>query len=168
MKSESVRIRPSTVSDVPAIAGIYRQNVLDGTGSFEFVPPDEQEMARRYDDVVGRGCPWLVAEIDGVVVGYAYAAPFRAREAYKFTVEDSIYVSRDAWRKGIGRMLLEGLIDACRTAGYRQLIALIGDSTNTGSIRVHEVCGFQHCGVLKDVGTKFDRWLDVVLMQLEL
>ena len=168
MTSDVVRIRPSTASDILAITEIYRQNVLDGTGSFEFVPPDEHEMARRRDDVVGRGCPWLVAERDGVIVGFAYAAPFRAREAYRFTVEDSIYVRQDAWKQGIGRMLLEQLIEACRAAGFRQLIALIGDSRNTGSIRVHEVCGFQHSGVLKDVGTKFDRWLDVVFMQREL
>jgi L-amino acid N-acyltransferase YncA len=167
MKS-GVVIRPSTASDVQAITEIYRQNVLAGTGSFELVAPDEEEIARRREDVIRRGCPWLVAERDGVVVGYAYAGPFRAREAYKFTVEDSVYVRLDAMRNGIGRMLLEKLIDTCRAAGYRQLLALIGDSENIGSIRVHEVCGFRHSGVMKNVGIKFDRWLDVVVMQLEL
>jgi phosphinothricin acetyltransferase len=163
-----VVIRPSRDSDVPAITEIYRRNVVEGTGSFEVVAPDEGEIARRRDDVIRRGCPWLVAEIDGAVVGYAYAGPFRAREAYRFTVEDSVYVKPESFRQGVGRLLLEKLIDECRRAGYKQLLALIGDSRNTGSIRVHEVCGFQHCGVMKNVGVKFDRWLDVVVMQLEL
>jgi phosphinothricin acetyltransferase len=163
-----VVIRPSRDSDVPAITGIYRQNVIEGTGSFEVIPPDEGQIARRRDDILRRGCPWLVAEVGGVVVGYAYAGPFRAREAYRFTVEDSVYVKPDSFRQGIGRLLLEKLIEECRRAGYKQLLALIGDSRNTGSIRVHEVCGFQHCGVMKSVGVKFDRWLDVVVMQLVL
>ena len=167
MKSD-VLIRPSRDSDVPAITDIYRQNVFEGTGSFEVVPPEEEEIARRREDVLRRGCPWLIAEIDGVVVGFAYAGPFRAREAYRFTVEDSVYIKPEAFRRGIGRLLLEKLIEECRRAGYKQILALIGDSANTGSIRVHEVCGFKHCGVMKDVGIKFDRWLDVVVMQLEL
>jgi len=167
MKSD-VLIRPSRDSDVPAIADIYRQNVIEGTGSFEVVPPEEEEIARRREDVLRRGCPWLIAEIDGVVVGFAYAGPFRAREAYRFTVEDSVYVRPETFRRGIGRLLLEKLIEECRQAGYKQVLALIGDSQNAGSIRVHEVCGFQHCGVMKNVGVKFDRWLDVVVMQLEL
>jgi phosphinothricin acetyltransferase len=167
MRSDVV-IRASGDSDIPAITEVYRQNVVDGTGSFEVVPPEEDEIARRRQDVLRRGCPWIVAEIDGAVVGYAYAGPFRAREAYRFTVEDSVYVMPDSFRKGIGRLLLEKLIEECRRSGYKQLLALIGDSRNIGSIRVHEVCGFQHCGVMKNVGVKFDRWLDVVVMQLEL
>jgi len=167
MKSDVV-IRASRDSDVPAITEIYRQNVVEGTGSFEVVAPDEGEIARRREDVLRRGCPWLVAEIEGAVVGYAYACPFRAREAYRFTVEDSVYVRPDCFRRGVGRLLLEKLINDCRRAGYKQLLPLIGDSTNTGSVRVHEVCGFQHCGVMRNVGVKFDRWLDVVVMQLEL
>jgi len=161
-------IRESRDSDVPAITEIYRQNVVEGTGSFELIAPDEGEIRRRRDDVLRRGCPWLVAEADGVVVGYAYAGAFRAREAYRFTVEDSVYVRPASFRQGVGRLLLEALIEKCRQAGYKQLLALIGDSKNIGSIRVHEVCGFQHCGVMKNVGVKFDRWLDVVVMQLEL
>jgi len=167
MRSDVV-IRASRDSDVLAITEIYRQNIIEGTGSFEVVPPDESEIARRRNDVLRHGGPWLVAEVEGVVVGYAYAGPFRAREAYRFTVEDSVYVKPESFRQGIGRLLLEKLIEECRRAGYKQLLALIGDSTNTGSIRVHEVCGFQHCGVMKNVGVKFDRWLDVVVMQLEL
>lgn len=166
--SSDVVIRPSTASDIPAITEIYRQHVLNGTGSFEMLPPDEEEITQRWEKVTRRGCPWLVAERDGSVLGYAYAGPFHAREAYKFTVEDSIYVRSEAFRQGLGRMLLERLIDECRKAGYKQIIALIGDSRNTGSIRVHETCGFRHAGVLKNVGVKFDDWLDVVLMQLEL
>ena len=164
MKS-NVAIRASVSADVPAITRIYRHHVLQGTGTFEIVAPDEDEIARRREDVAGRGYPWLVAEIDGEVVGYAYASPFRAREAYRFTLEDSIYVSPESSGQGVGRMLLERLIETCREGGYKQLIALIGDSSNIGSIRVHERCGFQHAGVLKNVGLKSERWLDVVLMQ---
>jgi len=116
MKSD-VLIRPSRDSDVPAIADIYRQNVIEGTGSFEVVPPEEEEIARRREDVLRRGCPWLIAEIDGVIVGFAYAGPFRAREAYRFTVEDSVYVRPETFRRGIGRLLLEKLIEECRQAG---------------------------------------------------
>jgi L-amino acid N-acyltransferase YncA len=167
MRSEIV-IRASMESDVPAITEIYRHHVLEGTGSFEIEAPDEAEMARRRENVTHRGCPWLVAEIDGMVVGYAYAGPFHARHAYRLTLEDSIYVRPQSSRQGVGRLLLEKLIETCRASGYKQLLAVIGDSNNTASIRVHEVCGFKHCGVLKEVGIKFDRWLDVVLMQLEL
>jgi len=164
----TVRVRESTVADIPAIAGIYGGHVREGTGSFELVPPTASEIAARREDIVRKGLPWLVAETDGVVVGYAYAGPFRAREAYRFTLEDSIYVKPEVSGQGVGRMLLERLIDACRKAGYKQLIAVIGDSKNIGSIRVHERCGFKHSGVLKDVGVKFDRFLDVVMMQREL
>jgi len=163
-----VVIRASGDSDIAAITEIYRRNVIEGTGSFEVVPPEEDEVARRREDILRRGCPWLVAEIGGVVLGYAYAGPFRAREAYRYTVEDSVYVNPDSFRRGVGRLLLERLIEECRRGGYKQILALIGDSANTGSIRVHEVCGFHHCGVMKNVGVKFDRWLDVVVMQLEL
>jgi phosphinothricin acetyltransferase len=163
-----VTIRASADADVPAIAAIYRHHVLEGTGTFETEPPDEAEIARRRQDLLQRGLPWLVAEVNGTVVGYAYAGPFRAREAYRFTLEDSIYVHPQSMNQGIGGALLRKLIEACRRGGFRQLIALIGDSGNQGSIRVHEVCRFQHTGVMKSVGRKFDRWLDVVIMQLEL
>lgn len=166
--SSPIIVRPSTASDVQAITEIYGAHVLTGTGSFEFIPPGIAEIAARRDEILRRGLPWIVAEAQGVVVGYAYAGPFRAREAYRFTVEDSIYVRPEVFNKGIGRLLLETLIEHCRNAGYKQMLALIGDSTNIGSIRVHERCGFQHAGTLKDVGLKFDRFLDVVLMQREL
>jgi phosphinothricin acetyltransferase len=161
-------IRPSTESDVPAITAIYRQHVLEGTGSFEITPPDEAEIARRREDIVSRGLPWLVAELDGAIVGYAYAGPFRPREAYRFTLEDSIYVRAESTGLGVGRALLEQLIEICRTCGYKQLVAVIGDSNNVGSIRVHKRCGFRYAGTLRDVGMKFDRLLDVMLMQREL
>jgi phosphinothricin acetyltransferase len=166
--SSSVIVRASTPADVASIAEIYGRHVLEGTGSFEVAPPDVAEISARREKIVQRGLPWLVAEMDGAVVGYAYAGPFHAREAYRFTLEDSIYVKRELSGRGVGRLLLEKLIEECRTAGYRQMIAVIGDSGNVGSIRVHERCGFQHAGKLKDVGVKFDRFLDVVLMQREL
>ena len=163
--SSPVIIRSSTPNDVASIAEIYGHHVLKGTGSFEETPPTVDEVASRRDAIVQNGMPWLVAELDGVVVGYAYAGPFRARAAYRFTLEDSVYISPDHQGHGIGRLLLERLIGECRSAGYKQILALIGDSQNVASIRVHERCGFQHTGVMKDVGVKFDRYLDVVVMQ---
>jgi len=166
--SSLVIIRASTPNDVPSITDIYGHHVLKGTGSFEETPPSVEEIASRRESIVRHGMPWLVAELDGIVVGYAYAGPFRARAAYRFTLEDSVYISPDHQGHGIGRLLLERLIEECRSAGYKQILALIGDSQNVASIRVHERCGFQHTGVFKDVGVKFDRYLDVVLMQREL
>jgi len=166
--SSPIIVRASTATDVSAITEIYGGHVLNGTGSFELVPPGLAEIAARRDEILRRGMPWLVAEADNVVVGYAYAGPFRAREAYRFTVEDSIYVRPEVGGKGIGRLLLETLLERCKEGGYKQMLALIGDSNNIGSIRLHERCGFQHAGKLKDVGVKFDRFLDVVLMQKEL
>jgi L-amino acid N-acyltransferase YncA len=164
----NVTIRVSSDDDVAAIAAIYKHHVLEGTGTFEIEPPDETEIARRRHALVKDGFPWLVAEVNGAVVGYAYAGPFRARAAYRFTVEDSIYVAPGSMKQGIGAALLRELIEVCRRGGFRQFLALIGDSGNQGSLRVHEACGFQHTGVMKNVGLKFDRWLDVVIMQLEL
>ena len=163
-----VIIRASNDGDVPAIAAIYGHHVLKGTGSFELDPPEEAEIARRRRDLVQRGFPWLVAELNGSVVGYAYAGPFRAREAYRYTLEDSVYVHPESMGQGIGGALLKELIGLCRKGGFKQILAVIGDSENLGSVRVHEACGFQHVGVMKAVGLKFDRWLDVVIMQLEL
>ena len=166
--SSPVIIRASTPNDVPSIADIYGHHVLKGTDSFEEVPPSVKEIERRRAAIVNPGMPWLVAELDGIVVGYAYAGPFRARAAYRFTLEDSVYISPVHQGRGIGRLLLERLIEECRNAGFKQMLALIGDSQNLASIRVHERCGFQHTGVFRDVGVKFDRYLDVVLMQREL
>jgi len=162
------QIRAAKHSDIAAITGIYAHHVLHGTGSFEIDPPDAEEMTRRMAEVISRGLPYLVADSGGVVVGYAYAALYRTRVAYRFTLEDSVYVHHLHNGHGIGAALLTELIQACKTKGCRQIVAVIGDSQNIGSIRVHEKLGFQHSGVLRDVGFKFDRWLDTVFMQLPL
>ena len=158
-------IRPSTLADLPAITAIYDWNVRHGTGTFELESPDEAEMGRRRDAVLANGLPWLVAERGGTVLGYAYANHFRPRRAYRFCVEDSIYLADGARGQGLGRLLLAELIARCEAAGARQMLAVIGDSANAGSIGVHRALGFEHTGVLKASGWKFDRWLDVVLMQ---
>lgn len=158
-------LRPSTDADLPAITAIYAHHVLHGTGTFELEPPDEAEMARRRADVLDKGLPWLVAERDGRVLGYAYANHFRPRRAYRFCLEDSIYLADDARGQGLGRLLLAELVARCEAAGARQMLAVIGDAANAGSIGVHRALGFEHTGVLKASGWKFGRWLDVVLMQ---
>jgi L-amino acid N-acyltransferase YncA len=158
-------VRPSRADDLAAITDIYAHHVGHGSASFEEVPPDRAELARRREDVLQRGLPHLVAEIDGVVAGYAYAGLYRTRSAYRFTVEDSIYVRHDCGRRGVGRVLLPALILACEQAGFRQMIAVIGDSGNAASIGLHAAFGFTHAGVLRSVGFKFGRWIDCVLMQ---
>lgn len=158
-------LRPSTDADLPAITAIYAHHVLHGTGTFELEPPDEAEMARRRADVLDKGLPWLVAERDGRVLGYAYANHFRPRRAYRFCLEDSIYLADDARGQGLGRLLLAELVARCEAAGARQMLAVIGDAANAGSIGVHRALGFEHTGVLKASGWKFGRWLDVILMQ---
>ncbi|KQW43446.1 MULTISPECIES: GNAT family N-acetyltransferase [unclassified Roseateles] len=163
--ASALRIRPSTDADLPAIQAIYAVAVLNGTGTFETEVPGVDEMGRRRQEVLGRSLPWLVAERDGVVLGYAYANYFRPRLAYRFCVEDSIYLSPDAQGQGIGRLLLAELIARCEAAGARQMLAVIGDAANIGSVGVHTALGFEHTGVLKSAGWKFGRWLDVVLMQ---
>jgi len=165
MSTPALLIRPSTSADVPAITAIYAWNVLNGTGTFELDPPDQAEMTRRRDDVLSKGLPWLVVERDGAVLGYAYANHFRPRKAYRFCVEDSVYLAADAKGQGLGRLLLAELMARCETAGSRQMLAVIGDSANLGSIGVHRTLGFEHVGVMKAAGWKFDQWRDVVLMQ---
>ncbi len=162
-----MRIRPAEPADVPAITAIYAHHVLHGTGTFELEPPDTAEMARRIADVTGKGLPWLVAQSgsDGSVLGYAYANHFRPRRAYRFCVEDSIYVAPTAQRQQIGRLLLAELTARCEAQGARQMLAVIGDADNAGSVGLHRALGFAHTGVLKASGWKFDRWLDVILMQ---
>jgi phosphinothricin acetyltransferase len=160
-----VPIRAATTADVPAITRIYAHSVTDGTASFELEPPDEAEMARRMRTLLDGGYPYIVAEIDGAVAGYAYAGPYRPRRAYRFSVEDSIYVDPAAQRKGVGRALLERLIEECERGGFRQMIAVIGDSAQTPSIELHRAAGFRMIGAIENVGYKFDRWLDTVLMQ---
>lgn len=161
-------LRPSTPADLPAITAIYAHAVAHGTGTFELEAPSAEEMARRREAVVDAGWPWLVAERDGEVIGYAYAQPFRPRRAYRFCLEDSIYLAESARGQGVGRLLLAELIARCEQLGARQMLAVIGDSGNAGSIGVHRSLGFDHTGVLRDVGWKFDRWLDVVVMQRSL
>jgi L-amino acid N-acyltransferase YncA len=161
-------VRPSTASDLPAITTIYGWNVLNGTGTFELDAPDATEMARRRDDVLSKGLPWLVVERGGVVLGYAYANHFRPRKAYRFCLEDSVYLASDARGQGLGRLLLTELMARCESVGARQMLAVIGDSQNLGSIGVHRTLGFEPVGVMKAAGWKFDRWLDVVVMQKSL
>ncbi|HUK19422.1 MAG TPA: GNAT family N-acetyltransferase [Bryobacteraceae bacterium] len=158
-------IRPAEAADLPAITAIYGYHVLHGTASFETEPPPLEEMARRHSEVVRHGLPYLVAELTGEVVGFAYAAPYRPRPAYRFTVEDSVYIRDDHAGKGLGRSLLGALLRLCEQAGSKQMIATIGDSQNTASIRLHRTAGFEHVGVLRNVGLKFGRWLDTVIMQ---
>lgn len=159
-------IRPSTLADVGPAQAIYAHHVRTGTASFELVPPDVDEMARRRALLVDKGLPWLVAaDADGSLLGYAYAGPYRTRPAYDWTLEDSIYIRPDAQGQGVGKALLSRLTAECQDLGYRQMIAVIGDSANAGSIGLHRACGFSDVGVLKAVGWKFGRWIDSVLMQ---
>ncbi len=159
-------VRASEPADLPAIAAIYGHHVATGWGSFEEDPPSVEEMARRRADVLDRGLPFLVAATaDGVIAGYAYASPFRMRPGYGRCLEDSIYVAPDALRGGIGTSLLAELIQRCTAAGYRQLVAVIGDNANAASIALHERVGFHRVGLLQSVGCKRRRWIDAVLMQ---
>jgi len=157
-------IRPSRDGDIAAITTIYAHHVQNGTGTFETTPPTPDEMAARRADVLSKGLPYLVVEDAGTVIGFAYCNWFKPRPAYRYSAEDSIYLAPTAHRKGLGRLLLQELMTQAERAGVRKLIAVIGDSANLGSVGVHKACGFQHVGVLANCGWKFDRWLDVVLM----
>jgi phosphinothricin acetyltransferase len=164
-----ITIRPATAADIPAIAAIYAHAVAHGTASFELDPPSEAEMMQRQKSLLDGGFPYLVAENGDDIAGYAYAGLYRTRPAYRWTLEDSIYVDPKAQRRGVGRLLLEWLIVESEKRGYRQMIAVIGDSTlQAPSIELHRALGFRMVGVLENVGYKFDRWLDSVLMQREL
>jgi len=158
-------LRDSAPGDEQHVAAIYAYHVRVGLGSFEESPPSVEEIGRRREAVVAMGLPYLVAVADGRVVGYAYAALYRTRSAYRFTLEDSIYVAPDVARRGVGRSLLTRLIERCTVLGYRQMVAVIGDSANVGSIRLHEALGFAPIGVQPAVGFKHGRWVDCVLMQ---
>lgn len=158
-------IRSASTADLPAITAIYAHHVAQGTGSFELEPPSLAEMQARFAAITAAGFPYLVAEAEGEVLGYAYANHFRTRPAYRFTVEDSIYVAPAALGRGVGRALLEALIAACTAAGKRQMLAVIGDAANAGSIALHRACGFTDAGRFRDVGWKFGQWRDIVLMQ---
>lgn len=161
-------VRDSRPEDLSAIQSIYAHHVMHGTGSFELEPPGIEEMARRRNEVLNYGFPYLSAELDGVVVGYAYANFFRTRPAYRFSVENSIYLAEGHRGHGTGKRLLLSLLDRCEALGCRQMIAVIGDSANTASIALHSACGFRFAGTLRASGWKFDRWLDTVLMQRDL
>jgi L-amino acid N-acyltransferase YncA len=162
-----VLIRPAAPADIPAITRIYAHAVRHGTASFELEPPDEAEMARRQNALLDGGFPYLVATDGGAgdVLGYAYAGPYRARPAYRFSVENSVYVATEAHRRGVGRALMDRLIAESVARGYRLMIAVIGDSAQTPSIALHRAAGFKLVGTFEGVGYKFDRWLDTVLMQ---
>lgn len=166
--SSPLLIRPSLEGDIAAIQQIYEHAVLHGTGTFETDVPDRAEMGRRRTEVLSRSLPYLIAERDGQVLGFAYANYFRPRLAYRYFVEDSIYLSPQAQGQGVGRLLLAELIARCEAAGARQMVAVIGDSQNLGSIGVHRSHGFEDIGVMKAAGWKFGKWLDVVLMQRQL
>jgi len=161
-------IRPAAPADIPAITAIYAHAVTHGTATFEIEPPDEQEMANRFRALAEKGFPYLVAERDRAVQGYAYAGPYRARVAYHYTLENSIYVAPDCHRQGIGRVLMEQLLSEAGARGFRQMVAVIGDSAQVASIALHRVAGFQMVGTFAAVGFKFGRWLDTVMMQRSL
>ncbi len=164
----TLRIRPSADADIATITAIYAHAVLHGTASFELDPPSETEMARRRTAILEGGYPYIVAERDGAILGYAYAGAYRTRPAYRSTVEDSIYVSPSAQGQGIGRVLLEALIEACEARDFRLMVAVIGDEDSKGSIALHRSLGFDLVGILKGVGYKHGRWLSTVLMQRSL
>ena len=162
----AIGIRPATLADLPAIVAIYAHNVRTGTASFETEPPDLAEMTRRFQTLQDAGMPYVVAEADGKLLGYAYAGPYRARPAYRNTVEDSIYLDTAAQGRGVGTMLLQALIRECQARGFKQMVAVVGGGyENPGSAKLHARCGFREVGVLEKVGYKFDRWLDCLLMQ---
>ncbi len=168
MKTMAPLLRDTTEADLGTITALYADEVLHRTATFELDPPDEAEMASRLAGVRKLDLPWLTAELDGRVVGYAYLSPFRLRPAYRYCVELSVYVAPDAQGRGVGRALMAALIDRARAMGLRHLIGAIGDSANTGSIALHRSAGFREAGVWRETGWKFDRWIDVVLMQLDL
>ena len=163
-----MHIRPTSLADIPAVTRIYAHAVTHGTASFELTAPDEAEMRERMQAILDGNFPYFVAEIDGAVAGYAYASLYRTRPAYRFTVENSVYVAPEVHRRGVGKALLMKLIEACTALGFRQMIAVIGDSNQAASIGLHKACGFEPAGNLKNIGFKFGRWLDTPLMQLSL
>ncbi len=161
----SLSVRDAAAADFPAMAAIYAHHVQTGLGSFEEVPPSADELKRRHQGVRARGLPWRVAELDGRLVGYCYASPYHSRSAYRFTIQDSVYVAEDCIGRGVGRALLQDVIDACTALGYRQMIAVIGDSANEASLRLHARLGFRTIGQALRVGVKFGRWVDIVHLQ---
>ncbi|MFZ6044869.1 GNAT family N-acetyltransferase [Pseudomonas sp. CR3202] len=163
-----ILLRDATPADLPAIQSVYRPHVLQGLASFETEVPDLAELGQRMAKVQALGLPYLVAELDGDLAGYGYATPYRPRPAYRYTVEDSVYVRDGLEGRGIGRLLLERLIQRCETGGWRQMIAMVGNSENLASVGLHERLGFRRVGVLEKVGFKHGRWLDCVILQRSL
>lgn len=168
MNSPTTVVRPSVDADIPTIARIYGHHVLHGTGTFETTPPSEDELRTRRADVLGKNLPWLVIEQQGHVLGFAYANWFKPRPAYRFSVEDSIYMAPEAAGKGLGKILMTELLAQLERRGIRKVMAVIGDSANAGSIGLHTSAGFERAGVMNACGWKFGRWLDIVLMQRSL
>ncbi len=161
----NLQLRAATPADIPAITAIYAVEVRELVNTYEYEVPDQAEMAQRMADITGRGYPYLVATLDGDVAGYAYANSYRARVAYQWTVENSVYVDGRFQGHGVGSALLQALIDACTARGYRQMVAVIGEPANTASIKLHERFGFQLVGIFRGLGRKHGRWLDTVQMQ---
>jgi len=158
-------VRPAVPADLPAIQRIYAHHVLNGLASFEEVAPDLTEMKRRFNALVEAGYPYIVADVEGRVLGYAYCGPYRPRPAYRYSVENSVYLAPEAARRGIGRTLLSTLIERATALGKRQMIAVIGDGANLASIGLHEALGFRRVGTIEGAGFKHGRWVDSVLMQ---
>jgi L-amino acid N-acyltransferase YncA len=165
---QPIIVRDTTEADMPAVQAIYAEQVLHGLASFEEVPPSTEELARRRAGVLALGLPYLAAELDGRVVGYSYATLYRPRAAYRHTIEDSVYVADGQRGRRIGAALLSTLIQRCEAGPWRQMIAVIGNSANSGSIELHRSLGFRPVGTLRDVGFKLGRWVDTVLMQRQL
>ena len=163
-----MKIRPASLADLPDCQAIYAHHVLHGTGSFEDTPPSLEELIMRFTAITGAGFPWLVADDGFAIGGFGYYGQFRARSSYRFTVEDSVYVRDDGLGKGTGKSILAALLAAAQQAGFRQMVGLVGGAENAGSIGVHASLGFYHAGTMRNVGYKFGRWLDVVIMQKEL
>lgn len=161
-------IRPAEPSDLPAVQATYAIEVLEGTASFETTPPDLEEIERRYREVIDSGLPYVVADVDGVVAGYAFAHLYHSRPGYRLTVETTIYIGRSHQRRGLGSLLLDDVVKDCIAAGKRQMVAIIGGSANQGSVRVHEKAGFHLVGRLHHVGFKFGQFIDVIIMQRSL
>lgn len=161
----TLQLRPACEADIPAITAIYAREVIELVNTYEYDVPDAAEMSRRMADIMARGFPYLVAVVDGQLAGYAYANSYRTRIAYQWTVENSVYVSQDHQGRGVGSALMQALIDACTERGYRQMVAVIGEPSNTASIKLHERFGFHLVGVFHGLGRKHGRWLDTVQMQ---
>lgn len=166
--SLNITIRDATINDMAAVQQIYAYHVLNGLGTFEEIPPTAEEMGNRFSKVTQHNYPYLIAELDQVIIGYAYGGFFRERSAFRFTVEDSVYISPDYVGFGVGKKLLNELICICQERGFRQIFAIIGDSDNLSSRNLHHSCGFSMCGIMKDAGFKFNRWVDVVIMERSL